>query len=400
MPYFKWSGVDILGVWHKGRLFAPSITHLDNLLLQRGIALLKSQPSKLSFFTRAISLQDTIQIFRQLAVLLDAGVLLPQALSLVADQINNPRLQEVIHTLADHVHAGIALSTVMQNYPTIFTIDMIQHVKVGEESGELVLALDALTTSLEMTHDFYTQLRSVLLLPLITLGFFVCIAGIIFTMIIPRFADFFASTQQEIPQLTKMLLRMSMFMRSWYMVCSIILLFGLFMLMRWYTKRDAGKYKLLALCMKIPGIKTIFIYRFLASFLHGLAMLLKGGMRLVPALHVVQSSTEGQLFAKQVTFVEQAVEGGSSLSNALVQVPNGLFGQDIIAMVMVGEESGQLANMLDRVAQVYHQKVKQQLAATTVLLQPLFMLLLGLLVTILIFAVYGPIFNLANAVGF
>jgi type IV pilus assembly protein PilC len=183
------------------------------------------------------------------------------------------------------------------------------------------------------------------------------------------------------------------------MLYMVGLVASLFFAVRWYVKTDAGKYKLLALCMKIPGIKTVFKYRFLAAFLHGLAMLLKGGMRLVPALHVVQGSTEGQLFANQIQFVEQAVESGSSLSNALAQTPGRLFSQDIIAMVMVGEESAQLPNMLDRIAQVYHEKVKRQLTATTVLVQPLFMLLLGLLVVALIFAVYGPIFNLANAVG-
>jgi len=398
MPYFKWSGVDIMGACRKGKSFARTDKHLDAVLLKRGVALLRVQPVRF-WIVRPINLAHIVHVFRQLTTLLDAGILLPEALDLVAEQIDHPQLQDIMHKLADVVHEGIPLSEAMHEYP-LFNTMMVQHIRVGEESGNLALAFDALSNSIEMTHDFYSKLRAVLLLPIITLGFFVLIAAVIFTVIIPRFADLFAASHQDIPLFTRVLLQISSLLCSWYGLYLLSFMMMVGIAIYWYVAYRSGKQKLLTLGARMPLLSTIIRYRFLANFTYSLAMLLKSGMRLVPALRVMRQAREGQLFYEHLDYVEESVDSGSSLSDALAQCPGAIFGQDTIAMIAVGEESGQLPAMLARIAHSYHERVKRRLDLSTTMLQPLFMLLLGLLVTGLIFAVYGPIFNLANVAGF
>lgn len=399
MPYFKWRGVDMLGSWHSGKEFAKSTSHLDKTLLDRGVALLQSKPMQLSWLSRTIKPADTVNFFKQLSVLIDAGMLLPQALALVGNQLNNPRLQEVVHRLADNVHEGIALSTALSNYRSIFDPLTIQQIRVGEESGELAAALNALSKSHEIKQDFHSRIRSALTLPLITLLFFFIIAAIIFVFVIPRFAELFAASRQEIPPLTRTMLQISKLARSWYSILIIAITGGVIWSTRLFSSTTAGKGIFDRLWLSMPFISRIVRYHFLALFFQSLAMLLKGGMRLVPALNILHGIAQNHLLQEQIALLAHEIESGSSLSSALARQPGSLFTQDAIALVTVGEESGQLVGMLQKVANLFQQRVHKELTLCTVLLQPLLMILLGLLVTALIFSVYGPIFNLANVIN-
>ncbi len=186
MPYFSWSGVNMVGDWHKGKRFAKSTDHLDSLLFRQGIALIKNKPVRWRLFQSSIKRADLLVFFEQLSVLINAGILVPQALSLVGDQLSNPQLQEVVHRLSDAVQEGNTLSDAMAQHKKIFDPMTIQHIKIGEESGNLSAALKSLCTSLCMTQNFYNQIRSALVMPMIGVLFFVVIAGIIFVVIIPQ----------------------------------------------------------------------------------------------------------------------------------------------------------------------------------------------------------------------
>lgn len=418
MPYFSWTGVNIVGDWQKGKRFAKSTDHLDTLLFRQGIALIKNSPVRWHFFQAAIKRTDLLLFFEQLSVLINAGILVPQALSLVGDQLSNPQLQEVVHMLADAVQEGNTLSDAMAQHKKFFDPMTVQHIKIGEESGNLSVALKSLCTSLEMTQTFYNQVRSALAMPMMGVVFFVVITGIIFVVIIPQFADLFVATRQEMPWLTRTIVSMSAYLNSRYGVI-FVGMFGLLLLMiRAYTKTGIGKQQSNSVCMQIPFIGRIMRTRLLGLFFQSMSMLLAGGMRIVPALHVLRIALGNSFFADQIQLLEQAVDSGSSLSQAMAQHPPShgtcygviprrsktktgwiVFAPHVVAMVAVGEETGQLVPLLDKVAHNYHNEVKKQLALCTVLLQPLLLLVLGLLVVLLVLAVYGPIVNLASGIS-
>lgn len=399
MPYFSWTGVNIVGEWQKGKRFAKSTDHLDVLLFKQGIALIKNKPVRCFLLRKSIKRADLFVFFEQLSVLINAGILVPQALSLVGDQLSNPQLQEVVHMLADAVQEGNALSVAMTQHKKFFDPMTIQHIKIGEESGDLSAALKSLCMSFEITQTFYSQVRSALVMPMIGGLFFVVIAAIIFVVIIPQFADLFAAARQDMPWLTRSMISVSKYFNSRYGI-ALVGISGLIGLMIGaYAKTMAGKQRCSAICMHIPFIGRIMRTRLLGMFFQSMAMLVAGGMRIVPALRVVRLVIGNSSFAEHIQSLEHAVDSGSSLSQAMAQRADDLFAPHVVAMVAVGEETGQLVPLLDKIAHNYHHEVKKQLTMCTVLLQPLMLLVLGLLVVLLVFAVYGPILNLANGIS-
>lgn len=399
MPYFSWTGVNMIGDWQKGKRFAKSTDHLDALLFKQGIALIKNSPVRWHFFRATVKRSDLILFFEQLSVLINAGILVPQALSLVGDQLSNPQLQEVVHMLADAVQEGNTLNDSMAQHKKIFDPMIIQHIKIGEESGNLSVALKSLCTSLETTQAFYNQVRSALVMPVIGILFFVVISAVIFVVIIPQFADLFAATRQEMPWLTRMIVSMSAYFNSRYGVMFLGAVGSLVVMIRVYTKTVVGKQRCTLVCMQMPFIGGMMRTRLLGLFFQSMSVLLASGMRVVPALHVVRTALGYSSLSDQIQLLEQAVDSGSSLSQAMAQQGDGLCVSYVVAMVAVGEETGQLVPLLDKIAHNYHSEVKKQLILWTVLLQPLLLLVLGLMVVLLVLAVYGPIVNLASGIS-
>jgi len=399
MPYFQWRGVDLTAATRRGLTFARSVEELDrHLFEEQSIALLSSKPARQRWRGGRIRLRYLVHCFRQLAVLTGTGVLLPEALVIVAGQAQHPRLREVMHTVADEVASGELLSSVMARYPHLFSAIVIQLISVGEESGSLAGALDAVSSHLERTDDFYSRLRGALMLPIITLVFFSAIATVIFVLIIPYFADLFASMNHELPFITRMLIGVSRFMRSWSVVgalgAAVVTMLGLALAGR----RPAGKRVVDALVLRVPIVGDLLSNRFMTYLLHATALLLEGGVPLAQALGIVGHSIDNIYLCSDVHGLEEAVNNGNALSVAMRDVPSHRFGDELVAMVRVGEESGRLAFILKKSAAARHDRLVHSLGRLMALLQPLLMVLLGLLIATLVFAVYGPIITMARII--
>lgn len=395
MPYYHWKGVTITGQMKKGKLFAQTLDHLDQLLLKREIALISGRPAT-QWIKRSISIQDRAQLFAQLATLIEAGVLIPDALSIVANQIDRVELQEIMHEVARQVNEGEQLSIALEGYPEVANQIMIQLIRAGEQSGTIAYALNALSSHLIATNDFYRRMRSALMLPIITILFFLAILLLIFVGIMPRFIDVFASMGKEIPPLTKKMLFISQFLRSSMMGVSVALL-ALFALLSWrLTRKGRGRRILDSILIRMPFIGSLLRDRFLAYSMQAIAVLVQGGMPLLQAIEIVKDSVQNHIFRDQLSEIEADIENGASLSHAMARHSQAIFGPDIVAMIEVAEASGQLPGLLDRVSQNYYGRVTQRISLLTVLIQPAIMLLLGLLVAFLIFAVYGPIFTMSS----
>jgi type IV pilus assembly protein PilC len=399
MPYFAWRGVDIVGTWKSGKRFAKSSDHLDALLFKRGIALLKVKPMRVSWFARTVSMDDKAQFFRQLSVLVDSGVLINQALELAADQVESSRLQSIVYMLAHEVHEGVSLSIALQAWPDTFDRMTIAQIQVGEESGNLIAALDGLAHHYERAAEFQKKMRAALLVPTLTLLFFLAVVSFIFIAIIPRFADLFTSYNQNIPPLTQAMLGISLFFQSRQALLLLGTCISGILLAYWWAHSMRGKPIWDQLILRIPLVGTFIHDTFMGDFFQSLAMLLAGGLRLVPAMHLIARGTDNTVCKQRVLDLERIVQEGGSLSQALVCQPGDFFSPESIALVIVGQESGRLVPMLSRLSHLYHQRLLGRLNLYIALVQPVCMILLGLLVTALVFAVYGPIFNIANLVN-
>jgi len=394
MPYYSWQGVNIFGDVKKGKAFARSDKDLDQMLFSRNIALIGYKNIKIYRFFGKISAEDKIHFFRQLAVLLDSGVRLPDSLMIICDQAKNVRLKELVFNIEVDILHGVALSESLSKYPDIFDDVMIQIIKVGQESGKLGACLLQLSDYLEEKQKFYKKLQSASILPIITLGFFLIITFVIFAFVVPKFADVLSSIGKDLPTLTQYILKISEFLRSNIFIFFLLFFVSFVFLIKKYVKIPAIK----KLSDKTSVNISIYRESFLVTFLRSISMMLKGGVRLVPAIHIASSSIKNKIIKSQIEALGRDVYAGSSLSQSMIDYGGKLFSQDLIAIVKVGEETGQLGIMLDKAADIYQQKISRSILFFTTIFQPLLMILLGLLITLLIFAIYVPIFSLASAV--
>lgn len=398
MPYYSWRGVDIFGEYKKGKMYARSPEYLDSQLFKREIALLQFRPSSWRWRYRAVSQELKIELFKQMATLIEGGVALPQALLVVAEQLHHPGMQEIIHELADMVDHGNSFSAALCKYAHAFDPISIQLIKAGEESSSLAEAMAQVAERLEMRQEFSRAARAAVVLPALTFGFFMAITLFLFTFIVPRFAELFASMNKNLPASTQLMLRISNFLCSWHAVIAagLIGIAGYAVYAAARTKQ--GRELLDRAVLHIPILNMIVWYRFIAYFLASVALLLERGVQLVPALYVVAQSMDNVVFKNYVQVLAGKVNAGRSLSASLQEVSPAQFPIELIALVHVGENSGTLDILLKKAAVRYQNQVKRSLSRLTSLVQPILMIVLGLLVLLLIFAIYLPIIELSNAV--
>lgn len=396
MAYFKWHGVDLNGATQSGKTFARTEKDLDSLLLEREIALLSCTSIRPFLINRSINLDTKVHFFKQLAVLLDAGIMLPEALQILASLITNKRLQGIVCTVVADVQEGIPFAQALKRYPNVFDSLTIRMVRIGHEAGKLSYALQQLGDYLETTQRFKKKLKSAATVPLITFGFFLFVAFAIFLLVIPRFADIFNSMNKELPKITQLIIKTSTLLRSSTIILMLLALVGLFFSFRWYKKTKQGAQLVDRFILKLPWTGQLVANSSIVYFLQSVSMLLQSGVPLVLAMQISKTAVHNAVILSQINFLEKEVTAGTSLSNAMQKVPGSIFAQDLVSLAKVGEESGLLGPMLKKGAAIYLDKVNRSLSFFTRMFQPLLMIILGLLITLLIFAIYLPVFSLSN----
>lgn len=398
MPSYKWRGVEITGQMRAGLTSARSQEHLDALLFKRGIALVKQKQVRF-ILPRSISLFDKIQFFQQLVVLVNAGVLVPKALAITAEQIKNTRLQEIAYHLADLVHEGISFGHAVQEYAPIFDAVTIQLIKTGEQSGALGAALETITEHLEQRHDFQKQLRSLLAMPILTMSFFLFIAVLIIVVMVPRFAHVFTSLGKEVPYATSVLLSLNAFVTSWWLPFFCVGVMVSLLLVWFYIKTNRKQWWD-SILISLPFIGTILKERFVAHTMQSLSFLLTGGEKVVPSLILINATIPNSVLRTMMNNIEKAIAAGSQMHEAMELYAPDIFKADVRAMINVGQESGTLKQMTKKCAQIYHAKVTHKLKLITMILQPILLLILGLLTMLLICAIYIPIYTMSSSISF
>ena len=393
MPYFKWVGVNGIGVTKKGKQAAHSAQDLSERLFQQGIALLSCKTLYTPDFLWPVNAHLKGGLFQQKAKLLRAGLLLPKVFSIVAQQSHNPIVSDMLFAMSHDLQQGISLVKALEKYNSFFDAIVMVMLTAGYESGDVVNAMQHVAVYFHKQHEFRKNIRAALAMPLLTLLFFIAIACFIFVFIIPRFADMFSSLQQELPPLTSFMLALSGFVCSFSMVYVLVSL-GVTFFVLYYYFTHTGKKILDNLVMKTPFIGAIVWQYHISQGLQALSLLVTSGITLKEGLAIVSKSVDDCLIRSQFMTLHDEVASGQLLSHAMAITSHYL--PEIIALVHIGEETGTLGQSLESAAIVYNEKLDEQLRRFVFFLQPTVIILLGLLVTTLIFAVYLPIMQLSR----
>jgi type II secretory pathway component PulF len=395
MPYFKWMGVDTVGTTKKGKQAAHSSQDLSERLLRQGIALLQCNTAYAPSFFWPITSQLKGNLFQQKAKLLRAGLMLPNVLTIAAQQSHNPFVYDMLFSISRDIQHGVPFAKALEKHTKLCDPIVMVMLVAGHESGNIISAVENVALYFHKQHAFNKSVRSALAMPFLTLLFFIGISGFIFVFIIPRFADMFSSLQQELPALTRSMIQVSDFIRSFSVIYMVAALGIIFFAAHYYCK-NSGKKIWDNAVTKLPFIGPVVWQYQMSQALQALSLLINSGVTLVGALHIVSESVDHSLVKIQLAALHDDVAAGQLLSNAMAIET--IFLPEVIALISIGEETGTLGQSLESAALVYNDTLEEQLRRFVFFLQPTVIILLGLLVTTLIFAVYLPIIQLSHAI--
>ncbi len=365
-------------------------------LLVTSLELSKNKEQKVSFFRRLfqkrIGLKEKIFFTKQLAVLLKAGIPLVQALDLLSQQTEG-RLKDVVIALRDSIEEGGSLAGGLEKYPKVFDNIYIQLVKAGEASGKLEIILERLTSYLERTDELRKKIRGALLLPTIQLVVIVLVVTGLLAFVVPTIAKTFQKQGANLPWPTRLLITLSSFVTSYYIVIGIVvatLAAGFYV----WSKTQQGSYMLDKIKLKIPLVRYFARMGAVVQFSNTLGMLLEAGVNLSDALNIVTNIVDNKILTEKLIEARDKIIKQGKISQYLRET--GLFPPVAIYLINTGEQSGQLDHMLLTVANYYEAELRDLSGSLAARLGPFMLIIMAAVVGFVILAIVLPMTQMGD----
>jgi type IV pilus assembly protein PilC len=354
----------------------------------------KAKSGGIVLFQRKTVKSKTLMIFtRQLATLIDAGLPLLRGLNVLAKQEKDLVLRNTIHALADAVQGGSTFSESMAQHPKIFNKLYINMVKAGELGGVLELVLNRLAEFQEKAQKIKNKVVSAMAYPVIVLVIAMVIMLFLLTFIVPKFDSIFKEmlNGKPLPELTQWVIKASNVLKEqWYWIGGGIFLFVV--VYRWIASTEGGRNTIDKIKLKLPLFGDLLRKSSISRFSRTLGTLVTSGVPILQALNITRDTAGNATVAEAVTKVHDAVKEGESIVHPLEA--SGVFPPMVISMVDVGEETGQLPEMLLKIAEVYDDEVDNAVDALTSLLEPIMIVLLALVVGTIVIALFMPLIDI------
>lgn len=403
MESFSYKAVNTAGKDVKGSVEAESREEAGRKIKEQGLipvsigkqGALDKDVNIPIFKGKKIPARDMSVFCRQFASILKAGVSVINALEMLAEQTENKKLKEAIVNTQSNVEKGESLSDSMRQndaFPSIL-IDM---VRAGEASGSLENSLTRMAIQFEKDAKLNGIVKKAMMYPIVLICVMIGVVIVMLTFVIPSFMTMFEDLDSELPVTTKAILAMSNSLKNyWYIY--IIVVVGIVVGIQMYKRTDNGKHNLDKLKLKIPVFGVLQTKSACASFARTMSTLLQAGMPMIDALEISASTMKNVLFYDGLEKVKNGVSLGLPLSNQLKAT--GLFPAMVVHMVGIGEETGNVEEMLTNSATYYEEEVEVQTQTLTSLMEPIIIVLMAFVVVLLIMAIYQPMIQLYNTLG-
>ncbi len=404
MPIFRWQGVGPRGERLTGEMDASSPAVVRSRLRAERIRPLdKTIRPKRSRFGAGLAIpglghtvrqKDLVVFTRQFATMIDAGLPLIRGLDIVARQTDNTALQDILRQVRHDVANGTPLAEAMAKHPKIFTDLYTSMVSAGEAGGILDTILTRLAGSLEKALRLKSSLTGALIYPLSIITVAVAVSAVLLIFVVPVFARMFDSFGQALPLPTQLAIQLSTFLQA-YISQLLIVLVGLSLGLRGLYRTQAGRSIIDRGVLRFPLFGPLIRKAAVARFTRTLATLLSSGVPLPEALLVTGSTAGNTVIERAVLAAHHAIRQGKTLSEPLAA--SQVFPPLVSHMIEVGEQTGALDRMLEKIADFYEQEVDATVANLSALLEPVVIVFLGLVIGGLVVAMYLPIFTLGAA---
>lgn len=346
------------------------------------------------------STEDLVIFTRQMATMIGAGIPMMEALEILHAQTANPRFAVVLDRVVEDIRAGSDLSAAMGKYPTVFSNIYLAMIRAGEVSGQIDEILVRLAGYMEEAQKLKNEIKAAMTYPVVSLAMISGITLFLMTYIVPQFGSIFGQIVDkngnplELPTITKVTLAISDFIRNewWVILLAIVAaIFGL----KAYKKTDRGAYQWDWLMLKMPVFGQLFSKVALSRFSKTFATLIKSGVPILGALEIVSATSGNRVIMEAVDSARDSVREGNTLADPLGRSP--VFPPMVVKMIAIGERSGALETLLEKISVFYDEQVEASVKGLTSLIEPIMIGIMGVMVGAIVLAVFYPILKLQSA---
>lgn len=400
---FSYRALDKDGHERGGTVEALTVDIAVSTLQRRGLIVSSIEPAlarkglsmELDFF-KHVSNKEIVFLSRQIATLFEAQVSALRVFRLLAAEVQNRHLADILTQVADDLQGGSPISKALGRHPKVFENFYVNMVRSGEESGKLSETFGYLADYLDRTYEVVSKAQNALIYPAFVIGVFFVVMALMLTMVIPRISAILKDSGQDIPIYTKIVIGVSDFLVQYGFLFLIALAIGAFFVWR-ALQTPSGRLFFDSLKLQVPYVGDLYKKLYLSRIADNFSTMLVSGVPVVEAVEITASVVDSPTYQNLLHDVAEAVKGGAPISDALSvheEIPG-----IMTAMVRVGEETGELGSILTTLAKFYQREVVTAVDTLVGLIEPLMIVLLGLGVGTLLASVLIPIYNLAGAIS-
>ncbi|MDZ4993098.1 type II secretion system F family protein [Clostridium perfringens] len=401
MANYKYKAINSEGQRIEGTQTADSESQVREILLSNeyyplSIEKDNSKSKKHFSFRHKVKLKDIAVFCRQFYVMLDSGLSVGKTLNILMEQDENQKMKEALIGVNADVKRGETLANSMRKRKDVFPRLLTSMVDAGEKSGNLDMILKRMADYYEKENKIRGKIKSAMIYPIV-LGIVAIIAiTFILTFVMPTFIQMFEENNVELPAITKVVLATSKMIGKYGIIIFIILVVGIYFLGK-YFRSEEGQYKLSHINLKVPIIKKLTQKIIVSRFTRTLGIVSSSGMSLVTSLEVVASVVGNKIAEKELLGVKDKVIRGESLGESIMKMK--IFPPMLGSMVKVGEESGSLDSILDKTADFYDDELEREIQTATALIEPLMIVVMGIIIGILLISILTPMFKMYNSIS-
>ena len=403
MTKFAWEGKNRGGGAVSGEMEAPSEAFVLAQLRREQIPPLKIRKKRADLGIRLpwkgerkVGGKELAIFTRQFATMIDAGLPLVQCLDILGLQQENPTFKKVILKIKEDVESGSTFADALSKHPKVFDSLFVNLVAAGEVGGMLDTILSRLAEYIEKAMKLAKKIKGAMVYPSTILGVAVVVTVILLVYVIPIFAKMFSDFGQALPGPTQFVLALSDFTRKYFLLV-IVFIFLLVMAFRWYYRQETGRRNVDRLLLRLPVVGSLLQRIAVARFSRTLGTMVSSGVPILESMDIVAKTAGNKIIEEAILKARVSISEGKTIAEPLAD--SKVFPPMVTQMVAVGEATGALDAMLNKIADFYDDEVDSAVEAMTALLEPMLMVFLGVVIGGLVIAMYLPVFKLAGAVG-
>ncbi len=402
METFKWQGKNRQGKKVKGELEALSESVVTLGLRKQGISDLKVRKKpkdieiNIPFLKAKVPEKDVVVFTRQFATMINSGLPIIQCLEIQSSQQENKEFKKVLTTLKEDVEKGETLADGLRKHPTVFDSLYSNMVDAGETGGALDVILGRLAFFMEKNMKLKKKVKGALVYPASVLCVAVIVIAIMMIFVIPSFQKMFSGFGAELPLLTQIIVNISAFLRGNIIFILAALFATIFSLKKIYSKSDKAHHFFDNMFLKMPIFGILLRKVAVAKFTRTLGTMVSSGVPILTSLDIVARTAGNVVIEKAILATRESISQGKTIAEPLMD--SGIFPPMVVQMIAVGETTGALDQMLNKIADFYDDEVDVAVSAITSLIEPLLMVFLGGILGTMIVAMYLPIFKMGDVV--